>query len=316
MIVSCLAVTTMFSGCDDKKEDAKVPVLTTVAASGITADGAVSGGNVTSDGGAEVTVRGVCWATSPAPTVSGSKTTDGTGTGSFTSTLAGLTANTTYYVRAYATNSVGTAYGTEVNFTTGTLPVPQLVSITEDGFTCSFHNQINELHVQHKYVYSLSRNMSYGEPEKFTTPEVIVDIRFAGLGNPRIVSTFNVTSDKITEEKMTGVGSIIQQGNFTRSDIERDFKVVLSNGYEYIVTVYVFDLKYVENGISCDLSGTEFTVSLETISTTSEYDQVNDEDGKTYVVREVRLGHRTRFDAKHGGYSLVHYVDGTMMMLK
>jgi len=109
----------MFSGCDDnEKEDPKLPVLTTAEASAITATSAVLGGNITSDGGAEVTERGVCWATSATPTVSVSKTTDGAGTGSFTSNLTGLTANTTYYVRAYATNSAGTAYGNEVSFST------------------------------------------------------------------------------------------------------------------------------------------------------------------------------------------------------
>lgn len=76
------------------------------------------GGNVTYDGGSAVTARGVCWNTEQNPTVNNSHTTDGNGTGSFTSHIVGLNANTTYYVRAYATNSVGTAYGEEVSFTT------------------------------------------------------------------------------------------------------------------------------------------------------------------------------------------------------
>jgi len=79
---------------------------------------ATSGGNITSDGGAAVTARGVCWATTSTPTTANSKTTDGTGTGSFTSSLTNLSANTTYYVRAYATNSAGTAYGSQVSFIT------------------------------------------------------------------------------------------------------------------------------------------------------------------------------------------------------
>lgn len=97
-----------------------VPTVTTTAASSISQTGASSGGNVTSDGGATVTARGVCWSTSNAPTISDSKTTDGSGTGSFTSTLTGLTANTTYYIRAYATNSNGTGYGSAVTCTTAT----------------------------------------------------------------------------------------------------------------------------------------------------------------------------------------------------
>lgn len=96
-----------------------VPTVTTTAASNITTSGATTGGNVTADGGATVTAKGVCWSTSTNPTISNSKTTDGTGTGVYTSTITGLAVNTKYYVRAYATNSVGTAYGTEVSFTTG-----------------------------------------------------------------------------------------------------------------------------------------------------------------------------------------------------
>ncbi len=95
-----------------------LPNVETAAVSGITATTAVSGGNVVSDGGAYVTARGVCWSTSPDPTISNPHTTDGTGTGSFTSSLTGLTPVTTYYVRAYVTNRVGTAYGNEVIFTT------------------------------------------------------------------------------------------------------------------------------------------------------------------------------------------------------
>lgn len=113
LLVVFLAGVATLSSC--KKEE--IPVVTTTAVSGVTTTSAVSGGNVTDDGGADVTARGVCWGTSANPTVSGSKTTDGTGTGSFSSNLTGLTPGTKYYVRAYATNSVGTAYGNEVEFT-------------------------------------------------------------------------------------------------------------------------------------------------------------------------------------------------------
>ena len=94
------------------------PTVTTNQVTDITQTTAVSGGNVTSDGGAAVTARGICWSTNHNPTTSGNHTTNGTGTGSFTANITGLTANTTYYVRAYATNSVGTSYGSEVSFTT------------------------------------------------------------------------------------------------------------------------------------------------------------------------------------------------------
>ena len=94
------------------------PTLTTADVTAITTTAATSGGNITSDGGSAVTARGVCWATTQNPTTSNSKTTNGTGSGSLISNLTGLSSNTTYYLRAYAINSAGTTYGTEISFKT------------------------------------------------------------------------------------------------------------------------------------------------------------------------------------------------------
>ena len=99
-----------------------IPTVTTTAASTIAVTTANSGGNVTVDGGAAVTARGVCWSTTTGPTTANSTSSNGTGTGVFTSTMTGLTLGTTYYVRAYATNSEGTAYGNEISFTTLGIP--------------------------------------------------------------------------------------------------------------------------------------------------------------------------------------------------
>jgi hypothetical protein len=94
-----------------------VPVLTTTEITAITQTTALSGGNITDDKGSSVTARGVCWTTSENPTTSDSRTTDGSGTGSFTSYITGLNAGMTYYVRAYATNNAGTAYGNQRSLT-------------------------------------------------------------------------------------------------------------------------------------------------------------------------------------------------------
>jgi len=93
--------------------------LTTAAASSITTTTAISGGNITDDGGSTITARGICWSTSANPTIADSFTTDSTGVGTFTSALTGLSPNTTYHIRAYATNSAGTAYGPQMIFTSG-----------------------------------------------------------------------------------------------------------------------------------------------------------------------------------------------------
>ena len=114
------------------------PTVTTTTISSITETSAQSGGNVTDDGGSSVTARGVCWSTSTSPTIEDSHTTDGSGTGSFTSSITGLICETTYYIRAYATNAYGTAYGSEVSFTTSqcaagspTVTTTTISSITE-----------------------------------------------------------------------------------------------------------------------------------------------------------------------------------------
>ncbi|MFZ4560751.1 MAG: IPT/TIG domain-containing protein [Saprospiraceae bacterium] len=108
-----------------------LPTLTTTTVSNITHTTATSGGNITSDGGAAVTARGVVWGTTTSPTIAlSTKTSDGTGTGAFTSSITGLSPGTTYYVRAYATNSVGTAYGSQVSFTTLKTPVVSSFSPT------------------------------------------------------------------------------------------------------------------------------------------------------------------------------------------
>jgi len=127
LLFNLLLVTVIMSflaaGCI--KEDYPVrlvfPVLTTAPASAITATTAASGGNVTSDGGFAISVRGVCCDTIMNPSINGLiVTSDGTGTGQFTSSLSNLKSAKAYHIRAYATNSEGTAYGPDVLFTTGT----------------------------------------------------------------------------------------------------------------------------------------------------------------------------------------------------
>jgi hypothetical protein len=118
-----------FNATKAKYGYSSAPTVTTTAISSITGTTANSGGTVTATGGAAITAQGVCWSTTTAPTIANSKTTNGTTT-PFTSSITGLTAGTTYYVRAYATNSVGTSYGNEISFTTtstSTIVLSQIV---------------------------------------------------------------------------------------------------------------------------------------------------------------------------------------------
>lgn len=125
------------------------PTVTTAEVSGVTTSGATCGGNVVSDGGATVTSRGICYGTASNPDITGSHTADGSGTGSFVSTMTGLSSGTPYFTRAYAVNSAGTSYGEQKSFTTASSPV----------FTCGSALLVN--HVAGT-VAPVTKTVSYG----------------------------------------------------------------------------------------------------------------------------------------------------------
>ena len=118
---SALILSLTLSACGgDKPNDLPTPVLATVTtgtASAITTTTAILDGNVTGDGGASVTERGICYNATANPTTQNNKVSSGSGVGNFSVNLTGLVPGQTYYVRAYAINSVGTTYGNEINFT-------------------------------------------------------------------------------------------------------------------------------------------------------------------------------------------------------
>lgn len=117
-----------------------LPTVTTSNVTNVTASSATCGGNVTADGGSYVTERGICWGTSNAPTVDGSHQAMGQGNGTFTCNMSNLEPNNVYYVRAYATNNRGTAYGEQRQFTTTSgLPIVTIntvTNITATSATC------------------------------------------------------------------------------------------------------------------------------------------------------------------------------------
>lgn len=118
---------TAYSSSSAFKALPTTPTLTTTLPSAVRITSATSGGNISDDGGSGVTTRGICWSLTVNPTILNTKTADGTGSGAFSSSLTNLVANTTYYVRAYATNSEGTSYGNEIVLKTFTGTVTDIV---------------------------------------------------------------------------------------------------------------------------------------------------------------------------------------------
>jgi uncharacterized protein (TIGR02145 family) len=123
-ILALAAITLWVAACGNDKtntppSNAKLPTLTTTEVYNISTAEAAASAEITDPGDDAVSARGVCWSTRPNPTVADSKTESGSGTGIFSATMPSLAANTTYYVRAYATNSIGkTAYGNQITFST------------------------------------------------------------------------------------------------------------------------------------------------------------------------------------------------------
>jgi uncharacterized protein (TIGR02145 family) len=117
MQISVICLLIIFNSC--KKENPITPLLSSTNVTDISFASATSGGMILSDGGASIIARGVCWSnTTMVPLITDNRTLDGKGTGTFASSITGLTPGTTYYLRAYATNRVGTSYGEGISFTT------------------------------------------------------------------------------------------------------------------------------------------------------------------------------------------------------
>jgi uncharacterized protein (TIGR02145 family) len=182
-----LAVSILFfiSGCnkDDVKDPGPLPVLTTTAVTELNLTSILTGGNITSEGDAPVTARGVCWNYRSEPTILDSITLDGTGTGSFISSLTGLISDLDYAVRAYATNSFGTAYGEEILFKTG-------VVLDADG------NIYHSVRIgQQTWMLENLRTTSYSD--SFWIPEVIENNLWNSPDEPQFCWYQNDNSYKV-----------------------------------------------------------------------------------------------------------------------
>jgi hypothetical protein len=106
------------SSNEEQETDVVVPTIITNAVTNVTSNSAISGGNITSDGGGNIIRKGVCWSINQNPTIADNRTQEDTNDANFTSVVESLNPETTYFLRAYASNSAGVAYGSEISFTT------------------------------------------------------------------------------------------------------------------------------------------------------------------------------------------------------
>lgn len=170
-LIGCTKNTTI----NNNITSATKPVLTTNPINNISNTMAFSGGTFITDGESNILLKGVCWSTNHNPTINDFKSDDGTGVTNYSSVLTGLLQNTTYYVRAFATNSIGTGYGNEVSFSTtdssispiGNLPtviINNVYSITETSATASGNvtNQGSSSVTERGFQYSIASNLTSG----------------------------------------------------------------------------------------------------------------------------------------------------------
>jgi methionine-rich copper-binding protein CopC len=199
------------------------PTVTTTAATSIASTSATLGGEVTADGGATVTERGIVYSTTDAtPTIGDADVTqdaNGSGTGSFSKSISGLTAGTTYYVCAYATNSEGTNYGSVVTFTTipqgtGTLGDPYLISnLTELKWVAEQTNAGNTF--SGKYLKQTA-NIDISSVSNWTKIGISVSVYFSGTydGDNHLITGLSITS---TTDLYNGLFGVIGSGGTVKN---------------------------------------------------------------------------------------------------
>lgn len=184
-----LGLITLISCKKDKEDETPtvtIPVVSTANVSNIASTTAVCGGTVTSAGGGTITERGVCWSTGPNASLSNSSATDGsTGTGTYITNLSGLTGGTTYYVRAYAKNSAGTAYGSEKSFTAAHVSDQAVTSAATDITinSATLNGTVNPNNTSTTVLFQYGTDSTYGSVVN-PTPAVVNGNAIVSLNAP------------------------------------------------------------------------------------------------------------------------------------
>ena len=219
-------------------KDAAIPTLTTVAPSSITYTTAICGGNINSDGGAPISACGVCWSTAPNPTILNNKSIGNIGVNPFICSITGLTINTTYYIRAYATNISGTGYGEQVKF--NSMPYDSVTVTDADGnlyhsITIGTQKWMVENLKTTKYrngdligtTSSLNMDLSYADSPKYQWAYNGMESNVPGYG--RLYTWYAVADSR----------NIAPAGWHVATDAEWSVmqKYLILNGYNYDKTI-------------------------------------------------------------------------------
>jgi uncharacterized protein (TIGR02145 family) len=309
-----------------------VPTVTTNTVSNIAGSTATCGGNVTFDGNTNVTARGVCWSTSQNPTVSNIHTSDGTGTGNFTSNITGLTPNTTYYVRAYATNSVGTSYGAQKTFTTSC----NVFTVSISGNTVINYGQSTMLTASGASSYQWSTGATTASitvsPTSTTTYTVTGTNNYGCTATASVTVTVNPIAPTVTTNNVTSIttysascgGNVISNGGVnvtargvcwstSQSPTVNDSHTANGTGtgsFTSSITGLTSNTTYYVRAYATNSTGTGYGEQRSFTTANSSFtcgtSTVSDYDGNTY--NTVQIGNQCWM---RDNLRTTHYADGT-----
>ena len=255
------------------------PTVTTTIASSITATTATSGGNVTAGGSASVNPRGVVWGTSINPTLpSTNSTSNGTGTGPFSSSITGLTANTLYNYRAYATNSVGTSYGANLTFTT--LPdVPRSLTTTgtpgTNDFTASWSAPLGGSAQTVRYEIEVYDNAGFNGTFVFTNTNVSGTSISVNSGlSPNTTYYYRVRSKTTGVSDWADFTSGVTTATSGTPTLSLTFSTLTGFSYtqgqgpstEQSINISGANLSPTAGNITVDPTGTDYEISLDNVT--------------------------------------------------